>query len=213
MEGSCQEHEKAGERERGAGRMKKGKWIGRIKKTAALVLAVTVLCAAGVLTLPVRAAGNEPEVTALSQIMSAKESFDMKEMPEESAPTLMTYEKGDSVFVTGETSDGWYRIIYQDKTGYVKKEVLGEEEIDIEGIDSELAANAEETKFVVEAVERYRVDARRSKIWGSVIILLVAGIFAVGIISALKTQKDEKEKNNKKKKIQLEIEDLDLETK
>ena len=97
-----------------------------------------------------------------------------------------------------------------------------------------MAANEAETKFVVEVVEKYRKDARRSKIWGTVIIVLVAGIFAVGIFSAVRSNKmdngetdgdegaaENKEKAGKKEKIRdnrrrlgkrkeqdLEIEDL-----
>ena len=73
--------------------------------------------------------------------------------------------------------------------GYVEVQGLSALELDIEGLDAEMAANEAETKFVVEVVEKYRKDARRSKIWGTVIIVLVAGIFAVGIFSAVRSNK------------------------
>ena len=57
------------------------------------------------------------QITELSQIMVVEETVDMKAEPDESAATLMTYEKGALAFATGETPDGWYRVSYQDKVG------------------------------------------------------------------------------------------------
>lgn len=145
------------------------------------------------------------EVTELSQIMVAERDADMKAAPKEDAETLMTYEKGALVFATGETADGWYRVTYQDKEGYVEKDSLRVQEIDVEGLDAEMAVNEEEAKLVVETVEKYRAEARRSKIWGSVIVTLVAGIFAMGIFSAVRTKKEEN--GGKVRKQSLEIED------
>lgn len=52
--------------------------------------------------------------------------------------------------------------------------------------------------MVVEEVERYRAEAKRSRIWGTVIVLLIAGIFAVGVISTRKSKKNsEKEESGK----------------
>lgn len=152
---------------------------------------------------------NAVEITELSQIMVAEETVDMKAEPNANAGTLMTYEKGALVFATGETADGWYRVTYQDKEGYVEKTALRMQEIDVEGLNAEMAVTAEEAKLVVETVEKYRDDARRSKIWGSVIVTLVAGIFAVGIISAVGTKKNKNDEDDKEE--QLKIEDLDLE--
>ena len=51
----------------------------------------------------------------------------------------------------------------------------------------------QEAEFVVEMVEKYRDEARRSKIWGSVIVVLVVGIFATGIISGVRSSRREKQ--------------------
>ena len=45
--------------------------------------------------------------------------------------------------------------------------------------------------MIVEEVERQREEARRSKIWGTVIILLVMGIFGMGVVSTVKDKKAE----------------------
>lgn len=137
---------------------------------------------------------GEMNISELSQLMTADEDIDMKAAPENSAETIMSYQTGDSVFVTGETADGWYRAIYQDKEGYIPKDSLSVQEIDVEGLDEEMERTQQEAELVVETVERYRAEARRSKIWGSVIVVLVIGIFATGIISGIRSTKAKEEK-------------------
>lgn len=136
----------------------------------------------------VQAAENE-NVSELSQLMTAEESVEMKAAPEDGAEVIVSYQKGDSIFVTGETADGWYRAMYQDKTGYIPRDTLTVQEIDVAALDEEMARTEQEAAFVVEVVERYRSQARRSKIWGGVIIVLVLAVFATGIISGVKGAK------------------------
>ncbi len=71
--------------------------------------------------------------------------------------------------------------------------VLSEKELDVEGLDAEMSRTEQEAEFVVEMVEKYRDEARRSKIWGSVIVVLVVGIFATGIISGVRSSRREKQ--------------------
>lgn len=136
-------------------------------------------------------------ISEMSQLMTAEEDVDMKTAPEEGAEVIRSYQKGDSVFVTGKTPDGWYRVVYQDKEGYVPQTVLSVQEIDVAALDEEMARTEQEAKLVVETVDRYRTEARRSKIWGSVIIVLVLGIFATGIISGIKSSKGKEEQQKK----------------
>ena len=68
----------------------------------------------------VQAAQDESQTTSNSQLMVAEQDVDMKAEPNADAQTLMTYKKGDLVFATGETADGWYLVTYQDKNGYVE---------------------------------------------------------------------------------------------
>lgn len=130
-------------------------------------------------------------IAELSQIMTAVEDVDMKAAPEEGAAVVRSYEKGDSVFVTGRTEDGWYRVIYQDLEGYMPESALSEKELDVEGLDAEMSRTEQEAAFVVDMVEKYRDEARRSKIWGSVIVVLVVGIFATGILSGIRSSRRE----------------------
>ncbi len=58
------------------------------------------------------------------QLMIAAENIEVKEAPEEGSGTLITYQSGDTVFVTGEAKDGWYSVSYQGKAGYVPADKL-----------------------------------------------------------------------------------------
>ncbi len=136
---------------------------------------------------------NEINVSESGQLMVADEDIDMKTEPSDDAETIVSHKKGDLVFVTGEAADGWYRAIYQGKEGYVPQDSLSVQEIDVAGLDEEMARTQQEAKLVVETVEHRRVQARRSKIWGSVIVVLVLGIFATGIISGMKGAKGKEE--------------------
>lgn len=151
-----------------------------------------------------QAAQDESQTTSYNQLMVAERDVDMKAEPDAKSQTLMTYKKGDLVFSSGETADGWYLVMYQDKTGYVEKEALIVQELDVEGIDAEMARDEQEGKLVVETVEKYHTESRRSKIWGGVIVALVFGIFVVGIFSALKAKKEEESGKADGKSLKIE---------
>lgn len=179
-----------------------------------LLVLMSVLWFGSVVSVPVRAeeAQQEVEITERNQIMLANGALEAKETPDDSGVTVISYENGAPVFVIGETMDGWYKVSYQDKVGYVHKSSLVMSEVDAEGIDKEMEAAEAESKLIIEEVERYRAEARRSRIWGTVILLLVAGIFATGIISTVKSEKKMKEKDGSNGEGEAEeIIDLDKE--
>lgn len=173
---------------------------------ATLVLAVTLFVAVG---YPISARANAEGEITVSQIMTAMQDIDAKAEPDSNAETIFSYEAGASVLVSGETENGWYIVFYQGETGYIDKNtlvdpvaaidsdrsqsVLEAQEIDIEALDAEMEEMQMESKIVVEEVERYRAEASRSRIWGTVIVILVIVIFAVGIISTVRAEKKKKE--------------------
>lgn len=169
-----------------------------VMKILLIIIGVFIICMGSVKTvLTARAEeaakanvtaeeADSGNVTELGRLMTADRDVDMKAAPEEAAEIIMSYKKGNSVFATEETANGWYRVIYQDKEGYVPKDALYIQEIDVAGLDAEMARLEEETKYIVESVEKYRAEARRAKIWGSVIAALIIGIFAFGIASGIR---------------------------
>lgn len=134
-------------------------------------------------------AGENISLIEVSRIMEATEDIEAKTSPEEGAETVIYYHSGDKIYVTGEMEDGWLRVRYQDLTGYIRPEQTEEIALDVEALDEEFATEESEGRLVVEEVERQRNETRRSRIWGAVIILLVAGVFATGIFSAIRGRK------------------------
>lgn len=165
-----------------------------IKMKKVLLVLMSVLWLGILVSVPVRAeeALGEAETTELNQIMLANGKVEAKEMSDDSATVVITYESGAPVLVIGETTDGWYKVSYQDKIGYVHKSELTTQGLDVEGLDKEMKTAEAESKLVVEEVERYRAEARRSRIWGTVIVLLVVGIFATGILSTVKAEREKR---------------------
>lgn len=181
----------------------------QIVKLLAAAIVFGVLTGNGQSALSVKAAqdaeavqeNEDAAVPALSEnglILKVEKDVDMKAEPEKSAETLKTFEQGSLVFAMGEATDGWYHVLYQGMEGYVEEKGLSVQELDVEGLDAEMAASEAETKLVMEVVEKYREDARRSKIWGTIIVVLVAGIFGIGIFSVVRSNKsgDNEEKND-----------------
>lgn len=175
---------------------------------AFLLLMVTSVMTAGHL-LPAYAREGLTE-TQINLFMRALQQIDAKEKPNDDAETVFTYDEGDHIYVTGETTNGWYIVYYQGQTGYINKNVsqgaetvqnaqvaLEVEELDIEALDDELTAQEVENKLIAEGVERYLSEARRSKIWGVIIVFLVIGIFVVGIVSTILAEKKNKQHTTK----------------
>ena len=127
-------------------------------------------------------------ITEVSRFMTAEGEIEAKASPREDAETVIRYQSGDKIYVTGELADGWCRVRYQDMTGYIRPAQAAEIERDVEALDDEFAAAESEGKLVVEEVERQRTETKRSRIWGAVILLLVAGIFVTGIFSVVRSR-------------------------
>ena len=189
-----------------------------MKKTvASIFLLIMIFVMAGGYLLPAHAQDEMTE-TQISLFMKALQQVDAKAEPKDDADTIFTYDEGDHIYVTGETSNGWYIVYYRGQTGYINKnvsqgaEVLQDDQdvqseqnvqavfeaetLDLEALDDELAAQEVENKLIAEGVERYLTEARRSRMWGVVIVLLVIGIFAVGIVSTVRTEKNKGEGEN-----------------
>lgn len=161
-----------------------------MKSIIAVFLAIVYLGSIAPLQAEAEESVQKEGITELNQIMVADEALEAKELPDDNSASVITYQSGQSVFVTGETADGWYKVSYQDKEGYVRKSLLFIQEFDVEGLDKEFQELEMESKILVEEVERYRTEARRSRIWGIVIVLLVAGIFVTGIISTKRMERE-----------------------
>lgn len=182
-----------------------------MKKSGKFLMALLVaafLSSAFGMSAKAEEAPVEVSVTEMNQVMTIMNDCEARELPEDSAAVVQNYVAGDSVWVVGETQDGWYKISYQGKESYIPKDSTTDLQVEIEGqgtvdlveagLDSELAAIEAEGKMLVEEVERQRTETKRSRIWTVVIVVLIIGIFVTGIISTVKKEKGSEAKNDEK---------------
>lgn len=152
------------------------------------------LTVAGVLLLlgmrmPIQAAETEGAMTLQKTVKDAE----IKESPENSAETLKEIEEGTGVIVYGEPQDSWSKVEYDGVSGYMESGAL--ENYMVEGgeeaLEQEFEEVQEETVRTIEESELIQKSKRTSMIWGIVIAVLVAAIFVIGIVSAIKKEKVE----------------------
>lgn len=180
----------------------------KIKKILTAFMLINFVFA--VFVLPAKAQENSENVsiTEMNQVMTIQVDCDARELPNLEAAVVNSYAEGASVWVIGETQDGWYKTSYQGLEGYIPKECVTGLQIEVEDegtvkledteLDEELAAVEAESKMLVEEVERQRSEEKRSRVWIVVIVVLVIGIFVTGIISVTKKSKGNEPKTTKR---------------
>jgi len=117
---------------------------------------------------------------------------EVKETANDAARTVGEIEAGTAVLLVEDAADGWCKVQNQSLIGYIP----------VEDIQKYQAGNEEELKkeFVeqeqmsitgIEEYEQTMKEKRTATIWGIIIGVLVAAIFAVGIILVLKGDKEQ----------------------
>ena len=142
---------------------------------------------------------SEAAVTQTSRLMTAAEYTEAKAAPDVGAETVITYDKGATVYVIGETSDGWYRVSYQEKEGYVTIESLGAIEVDLNALAKEMENEETAGKIVAEEVERTRNEDERSKSWIIALAIIIGGMFITGILIASVSSKRRRRRRKRRR--------------
>ena len=174
--------------------------------TFIITLFAVIGCALGVFGINAAAEDSSDEITQMNQIMTISVDCTAKEEPDENATSVMEYTAGASVWITGETKNGWYKVSYQGKEGFIHKDNVTGMQVESEdggmvelgetNLDAEMAAMEAEGEMLVEEIERQRSEKKQSNIWIIVIGVLIAGIFATGIISTVKSNGNKKEEKD-----------------
>lgn len=168
----------------------------KLLKAALLLLAVISAAAYGNPNVTYAKDNTAMETEEISGVMTLLEDASAREQADTNANELFALKEGESIFVTGETDNGWYRFVKNGSVAYVECDKVNNPGVD-EALVKELNEQVETAVKDINQINRYREEASKSKIWGAVIVVLVIAIFAVGIITTLKKQKEEKEKINK----------------
>lgn len=160
-----------------------GKWKGGLL----CLFAIAVFAILG-RALPTKAAEAKTVEGILQQITIDTE---LMETPDENADVLEKLEAGTALIVYGEPEDSWSRVEYKGMKGYIKSDVLEkystgqDEELEQEFsmVDEEISRTADEYEFE-------KNEKRSSRVWMTIIGVLVVAILALGVVSALKKEKE-----------------------
>jgi len=164
-----------------------------MRRTLAMVLAAFLLVGFS----PIQARAEQIQIQKLVTIPEGAEG---KEEPSDSAKTVMNFEAGTQIAVVEEMDTDWYKVLYQGNIYYVKQEKTAEYNPGYaqEELDRELEQERNEGKILAEEVERKEQEAKQTRIWVTIIVVLVLAIFGVGIYSNLSAKKAGKEDSEKK---------------
>ena len=154
------------------------------------------------LLLPIQSVlANETEVVegvSVLDVVKAKGQVEAKAEPDESSETVMTFEDGAMIAVVSDSDAIWYTIGYQGNTYYVKKadtELVPDSPFHQQNddLDAEFEENYIESKILIEEIDRLQKEARSTRIWAVVIIILVVAIIGINAYLMMKGKKEKEE--------------------
>lgn len=134
-------------------------------------------------------------IIAANTLMELSEQADVYEQESGQGVVLTTLEAGTPVISAEDinmagTGEEWCKISYQDTTGYIQLKHL--KQFIAEDVEEQFDNISNTNKLVFEEVEYEKTQSNQKLVWGIVIAALVIAIFAVGIVSTVYMNKDEK---------------------
>lgn len=154
-------------------------------------------------SLEVRAeADNETQAENIQgKLMEATVDTVGREQQSINAASVIELPAGTHILVIGEETEGWYEIYSQGKKAYVpSKDLTMPSMLDTAALEQEMKKIEEEDKAFIESLEMQRKAIARSKVWRAIIIILIAGVFITGVVSALRKPKNEEKPVTGKKR-------------
>ncbi len=138
-------------------------------------------------------------------VWEAADDVTVREEPDRKSKTAGKLEAGTPVVVSEDEKDGWCKVRNQTVEGYVQTSDLQiVNAANAEALKQEFGVNEEFDSMVLEEYDYRQRQRRTSIIWGVIIGVLVAAIFAVGIVSAIHSNKEEQGEEEQKEKAENE---------
>lgn len=157
-----------------------------MKKVIALAGAIMAM----LLLHSVPAYAADLEQVTENMVLETSEEAIMYESPSENSAVIATLEQGTAVITGAAAENGWCAVTAKELTGYVKLEKL-KSIGDKAALEEEFQIQADNNAMLMNELERLRSQRLQTRIWGSIIVILVAAMFGVGIYSARKKNKEE----------------------
>lgn len=153
---------------------------------------LTILCGTYVCASPMDLPEELEQLEAggTGQLVYLTETTNGYEEADESSNVIEKLEKDSRLVMVRQIDEEWCEVINAGRIMYIQlkyiKEVRADESLQQEMVQLEQAR-------VMQAVQdvQARKKILRGRIWGCVIALLIAGIFAVGIVAAVRSRNEE----------------------
>ena len=156
-----------------------------MKKGFSRILCVlAMLCVMGMTVCAVDAGSIE-----MNMVLQTNSDVELHENPDASSAVTATLTSGTPVVISEDEKDGWCQVKFRENTGYVQITFL-DTIVDQNALDSEFQDVKEAGILSFQEAEMAKKHMQSTRIWGAVIIVLVIAIFGVGIVSALKKNKN-----------------------
>lgn len=157
-------------------------------------LGYAAVCLVLFLAIGCRVRAEKAESAQEATLQQITEDTGMKEEPDNKSATLEELEAGTPVILEG-MEGSWGKIQYKGKVGYIPASALDSYDAGAaESLEEEFEEVGEGNQRMVDEYEIIQKEKQTSRIWGILIAVLVAGIFAVGILSALRQNKEREKK-------------------
>lgn len=144
-------------------------------------------------------AEKKQKVFVKDTVWEASAAVTVREEPDNKSKSIGKLEAGSPIVVSEDEKDGWCKVKNQTLEGYVQTADLQTVNAEnAEALMQEFGVNDEFGSMVLEEYDYQQRQRRTSIIWGVVIGVLVVAIFAVGIVSAIHSNKAEQGDDDKK---------------
>ena len=165
--------------------MKTKKWM------YGLVAGLLVLC--GVLSNSRQCHAAEQKQITVNSFYEVNEAARIMQEADNNSTVVTELSAGDTIMVTGYDGGEWCEVSCDGKTGYIQ--IAGLTPIgDVDALNKEFENLGSDYENTFEEMLEIQKQKRNSRIWGGIIVALVVAIFAVGIVSAIKKNKEEEKK-------------------
>lgn len=134
--------------------------------------------------------GAELESVQKNMVLETVEEVELRENPSSTGAAAAVLPAGIAVVVAEDASGDWCKVAYQEQEGYVPVamlKTLG----NTEELNSEFDKISQTIQLAFEEIVTREHEEVQAKIWGSIIVVLIVAIFGVGIVSAVKKNKEE----------------------
>lgn len=153
-----------------------------------LITAAAIWMILAAMFVPVHAA--EADTSVAGTVLKTDTEMEVYQEASETSDVTAVLEEGTVVLVVDHIEDDWCRISVKEVTGYIKSGHLiplnSSEEMNLEF--EQIGNNYHMLFNEVQQLEKQRLQ---TKIWGAVIAVLVVGIFAAGLISVIKKNRED----------------------